>query len=504
MSAAWMGVAANAFGVNRAYLGTDTRAWELLLGGAAAITCSAASGSGVASASVAGFLHRRSMRLWRTAVPLGVLIAAGVLAVAAGPPMWLWDGGLPAFALAVTVVVVGVVRDPDGPVARALSLPPMRWLGRVSYSLYLWHWPVIVLMTQATTGLSGWGLLVSRAAAMLAATCASFYIIERPVRSLDWSVQRRLGLIAPVMASAAALLVFATIAPAQAGSAPLAAVASGLATGSPLASGRLGASYPARAPSASDPLRAWIFGDSVMNDGSPGVTAALEATRDVKVVANSSFGGWGLSTDHVWPSDAKQIIAQYRPEVVIGTWSWDTAIAVADPVAYGQRLEAALATLLTPGDGVDLVALVEYPQTGPPTAISDPALREARWASLSRAQAEWDLLARGAVAQFPRRAIYVPTAAVFAPRGKFLTWMRTARGDWVRARKLDNAHFCPFGAATLGALVQTDLAPVLRLDPPSAGWESGAWVNEPRFNDPPGACPADQPPPSYAGVDVPS
>jgi hypothetical protein len=128
----------------------------------------------------------------------------------------------------------------------------------------------------------------------------------------------------------------------------------------------------------------------------------------------------------------------------------------------------------------------------------------ADWAKTTRGQNAWNAAALRAVAAFPGHALYLRTDSLFAPHGYFLTWMRTAKGTWVRARKLDNAHFCPYGAAELGALVTQDLTPALHLGPMSAGWESAPWTRDPRYDDPPGACPADQPPtPSYRGLRVP-
>ena len=127
-----MGVAAHLFGPNRAYLGTDTRAWELLLGGAAAMLW-----------PLTGPSSRP--RLWSTLTALGVVAVGFGVATAAGPPWWIWNGGLVVIAGGAGLVVVGSVRAPDGLVARVLARHPLRWLGIISYSLYLWHWPVIVL-----------------------------------------------------------------------------------------------------------------------------------------------------------------------------------------------------------------------------------------------------------------------------------------------------------------------------------------------------------------------
>ena len=78
--------------------------------------------------------------------------------------------------------------------------------------------------------------------------------------------------------------------------------------------------------------------------------------------------------------------------------------------------------------------------------------------------------------------------------------MRTPQGTWVRARKLDNTHMCPYGAAQFGALVTEELTPILGLAPGEAGMGVRIVDGDPRYNDPPGACPDDQPPAGYRGT----
>ena len=196
-----MGVAAHHFGSNRAYLGTDTRAWELLIGGAAAMIWPPGRAGGARTGTRPEAAGRHG-RLWSWLTALGVGgVALGTMH-AGGPPGWIWDGGLVAIAACAIVVVVGSMQARDGVVARVLALAPLRWLGVISYSLYLWHWPAIVLMTTDTTGLSGWPLLVWRLAAMMAASCASFYLIERPLRRADWAaLGHRVRIRAPGIAS---------------------------------------------------------------------------------------------------------------------------------------------------------------------------------------------------------------------------------------------------------------------------------------------------------------
>jgi peptidoglycan/LPS O-acetylase OafA/YrhL len=502
ISAVWMGVAAHLFGPDRAYLGTDSRAWELLLGGAAAMMWPPGGATSRRTTSRRATPHGARWSVLSTAGALGV--ALGV-ASAGGPPPWIWDGGLVGIAVCAGLVIVGGVRAPDGVVARLLALGPLRWLGAISYSLYLWHWPVIVLMTTDTTGLSGWQLLLLRLAGMLAASCASFYLVERPIRNADWRALRRrlhlpaFGIASVSLVATAAVILVGSIGLPRAGTAPVSSAEPSSAVRSVPAL-RLGLA-PA---TPGHPYRVWILGDSVMSDSSLGIVAALQATGQVSVVVNSAFPGWGLTTVHSWRSEVEQVITQSHPQVVIGTWSWDDPEASSDPVAYQALLDSFLGAVLAPGDGVQLAAFVQFPQTGPDNSISSLGQREATWANQVASQDDWNDAARQAVGAFPSHAVYLTTQQLFAPHGRFLTWMRTPKHSWLRARKLDNTHMCPYGAAQFGALLTGELTPILHLAGLKPGWEYGSWTRAPRYDDPPGACPDDQPPAGYRGLAVPN
>ena len=156
-----------------------------------------------------------------------------------------------------------------------------------------------------------------------------------------------------------------------------------------------------------------------------------------------------------------------------------------------------------PGNGVDGVVLLQFPQVGPNPEYIDPRAAALAWASRNDAQLAWNAVARAATAAFPGHALYLPTDQLFAPGDRYFAWLRAPGGHWVRARKIDGTHVCPYGAAEFGALLVRDLTPVFDLAPMRAGWELGSWVDDPRYSDPPGSCPADQPPPGYRGVAVP-
>jgi peptidoglycan/LPS O-acetylase OafA/YrhL len=102
-----------------------------------------------------------------------------------------WKRSLFAGPLLLTAVCSAVLivqgLDRSSLVARALSIPPLVFLGRISYGLYLWHLPIL-----AAFGVFGAGLtpvaIPAVAVAVLAAT-VSYYVVELPLRR-RWSRRR--------------------------------------------------------------------------------------------------------------------------------------------------------------------------------------------------------------------------------------------------------------------------------------------------------------------------
>ena len=92
-------------------------------------------------------------------------------------------------------IIAALLAAPDSnPVVRLLSSRPMRYIGFLSYSLYLWHWPVIVLM-RWTTGIDAfWQKLVALLVAGAMAVF-SYHCIETPLRRGRWIAHRKPALV---------------------------------------------------------------------------------------------------------------------------------------------------------------------------------------------------------------------------------------------------------------------------------------------------------------------
>ena len=116
---------------------------------------------------------------------------------------WLYDGGLIGVGLCSAVLIGGVVHG--GALSRALGAPTLAALGRISYGLYLFHWPLFLVLSEERLGFGGIALFVVRVGVSLAAALASFRLLEQPIR-------HRRRLVLPRQAGLAAAITLAVLA----------------------------------------------------------------------------------------------------------------------------------------------------------------------------------------------------------------------------------------------------------------------------------------------------
>ena len=298
---------------SRVYYGTDTRAWTLLVGALLAILCS-----------------RRPLGQTlggRRALHASAVVAAVILGLmwsqASDLSSWLYEGGLIIAALLVAVVLADVSQAELGPLGKLLSLAPLRWIGAISYGLYLWHWPIFIYLSPARTRLGGSELFGLRVAATFAIATASYYLVEMPIRTGSWHGWR-VRLAGPATAiGLAGVLVWATTGAATAGT-----EVSARDLRPPVA--HAGTSPPG---TGSRPLRLLLVGDSVANSLAPGLEQQASA-RGFEFW-NAALPGCSIATedgDHLesgywvgpnplcvptWRTRWPQEIAQWRPDIVI-------------------------------------------------------------------------------------------------------------------------------------------------------------------------------------------
>ena len=107
------------------------------------------------------------------------------------------------------LIAAAVQPEPRSWLRAGLAVGPMVWIGRISYGLYLWHWPIDVFVSSARTGLAGVPLTVLRLTVTFAIATASFYLVELPIRERRFS-PRVSTVLAPTTAALTALVIVTT------------------------------------------------------------------------------------------------------------------------------------------------------------------------------------------------------------------------------------------------------------------------------------------------------
>ena len=155
-------------------------------------------GAGMLLAMVLAGRNEHPSSAWLNPLALSVLAWVALALLAA--TLIGWTGGAFPFPGAIPVVLAGLLlvalaeQAPNTPVMRLLASPVMRYFGGISYALYLWHMPVIVVLR--------WTVGCDRPALWLGAAMLSWLLahvttqyIERPIRNSGWLKRRGDGVL---------------------------------------------------------------------------------------------------------------------------------------------------------------------------------------------------------------------------------------------------------------------------------------------------------------------
>lgn len=156
------------FGSDAAYWATPARAGEILAWCALAVVVDRRAAPSLASGTSAASIGL-----------VVIVVCATTWPAASGPA---YSGWLPVFAIASVAVIWG---SSSGPINILLSSRALVVVGRASYGLYLYHWPVYVVISVERTGWDRWSLTVVRLAVTAAIAELSYVVLEQPIRRAE-------------------------------------------------------------------------------------------------------------------------------------------------------------------------------------------------------------------------------------------------------------------------------------------------------------------------------
>ena len=154
---------------SRVYYGTDTRVFSLLFGAFLAFAAGDGSAKRKQKRTPASCLLRDAAGI------AGLLVILYMTARTDGYSSFLYRGGQGLVSVC-TVLVIGSLLNTDGILSRLLSAAPLKWISDRSYGIYLWHYPVILLISGGKKA----PLWVSILEILLSAL--SYRFIETPIR----------------------------------------------------------------------------------------------------------------------------------------------------------------------------------------------------------------------------------------------------------------------------------------------------------------------------------
>ncbi len=482
---------------NRLYLGTDTRAQCLFIGAALAVGLIMLG----QKEQAAGRL--KEGELWRPAsgpvrslcTTLGVLGSAGAIimwATTSTNSSFPYQGGFFLMGLATSGVILAIIGAPRTMIPRFLALPPIRYTGRISYGLYIWHWPLFICFDASRTHLTGYPLFIVRVVVTFAVSALSYHFVERPIRQGTY-LKRAQSLFA-VPASVIVVVTAMVLATTGAGEAAIAIPPTGTTTTTtaPTTTSTPSSSAVTTTPTtAGPPVRVLILGDSTALTLGEGLANSSEMSKydysisdqailgcgvvfgpevelmGARAAVNSSCSGAPYTaseplTAQPWPYRWLSDMATARPNVVMllaGRWEdvdreyqgkWTNILHPVFAAYVKKQLEAASELITAAGVHVVFMTAPCTDEGEQPDGSPWPEDNPARTAVYNR-------LVRQVAAEFPITDSVVNLNGLICPGGKYTN---TFHGVIIRGA--DGVHFSLAGGKMLAPYLMPALVKVGR------------------------------------------
>jgi peptidoglycan/LPS O-acetylase OafA/YrhL len=443
----------------RVYMGTDTRAFSLLCGAFVALPA-------IRHAITQGIQKFRSAA---SGLTVALIVALGFMWFTVdGQSQWLFRGGLLAHSIASAVIAV-LIASSSSRLSVIFSWRPLAHIGRLSYALYLWHWPVFIFCTSERLDINGLALTAVRLAITFALSIASYLLVEQPIRhKAKWAhgSQGRKAFLATTLA--AIVIWFVITSPTSTNAvdneALVAAVATTVAEPSLEVTTTTSTTLVQQKPVVSS---LYYLGDSVAYDMWPAIGAILSAAN---VTANSgAFGGVGIIPTEVNTTPLQSLATEldrHTSDLLI------LQLSVWDAQKDDSEQQAALDDLVTFVTERNLrLVFVSFPSIAPDR--SEPG------------QISLENKALAIADQSDGSIIYLDQRSVL---GEVFTL--DIDGDGNPERKRDGIHVCPTGALRSAQWLIAELSTRFEgITPPSDdSWATGEWAKDSRYESPPGAC----------------
>ncbi|MEJ8548733.1 acyltransferase family protein [Brevibacillus borstelensis] len=169
---------------SRVYYGTDTRVFAILIGAALAVVWP--------SRKLSDRIYPSARALLDITGVVGILILLILIGRSNEYDDWLYQFGF-LYLSFVTAAVIAVLAHPASRLGKIMACRPLTWIGKRSYSLYIWHYPVIVLSspTVNTKGVSFTQILLQVTMSVIL-SAFSYKYVEEPIRRGNFRAQLNL------------------------------------------------------------------------------------------------------------------------------------------------------------------------------------------------------------------------------------------------------------------------------------------------------------------------